>query len=561
MTNLNAILRRRAALVLAVAMTVAALGVPGSGPQAAWAEEECDAECWAILAYLTEQGLTPEEIEDLDDSGIPPDRPAPPVTTTTLPPTTLPPTTTTAPAPRPTTTTTAPTWRPTPATTTTTVPPPATEDEVCGTPGTWACDEVTAGRDEGYLPGGFDPHDEADPEQVRQIIEDFGEQNPHFDAQAALAALQDMGDETERGEMFNAIAAGLGIPYDPDGDGSELADELGELGIVFGHDGDPTNNPVDDADPTSVLFNDQLAALLDRVEDVTVPGGGDTGVVSPGGGNSATPCASSQHRHSSGGSCHAHPDPGCTPSGTYSAVNGSGHKTVATGVCAPPADDEACASGLALTASERTRFAEQLRWQTLVRIEAHGEPGVRWPPHPDVPGGDEFLVVSRSPVWPVLDSGAQWEVTDDSDGCVWVASSLETQVWQMLPWSTGHRRMLEAAGTFGVYLNRWDGLNPGRQAQAIQRHQNGDVNMTCPLATATVSQDAYDQCRWKLSESGVWRWQARACFEASAGDAVYRECEVLAEGVEWFLGIGDYTSGITVQAGAGLGPRHMARAR
>ena len=143
MTHLEAILRRRAAVVLAVAMMAAALGVPGSGPPPAWAEEECDAKCWAILAYLTEVGLTPEEIEDLDDSGIPPDRPAPPVATTTLRPTT-----TTAPAVRP-TTTPVPTWRPTPPAT---VPPPATEDEVCGRPGTWACDEVTAGRDEGYLP-------------------------------------------------------------------------------------------------------------------------------------------------------------------------------------------------------------------------------------------------------------------------------------------------------------------------------------------------------------------------------------------------------------------------
>lgn len=549
MTHLETILRRRAAVVLAVAVTAATFGVPGSGPPPARAEEECDAECWAILAYLTEQGLTPEEIEDLDDSGIPPDQPAPPITATTLPP---PPTT--APTMRP-TTTTAPTVRPT----TTTAPPSTAEDEVCGTPKTWACDEVTAGVDEGYLPDGFAPHDEADPDQVLQIIEDFGERNPHFDARAALAALRDMGDETERGEMFNAIAAGLGIPYDPNSDGSELADKLGDLGIVFGHDGDPTNNPLDDADPDSVLFNDQLAALLDRIEDITVPGGGNPRGGNPGGGNPSTPCASGQHRHSSGGSCHSHPDPGCTASGTYTAVNGPGHRTVATGVCAPTPDDGACESGLALTASEQTAFADQLRWRTLVRIDAHGEPGVSWPPHPDVPGGDEFLVVSRSPVWPVLDSGARWEVTD-SDGCVWVASSLETQVWQMLPWSTGHRRRLEAVGTFGVYLNRWDGLSPGRQAQAVQRHRNGDVNMPCPLATAAVSQDAYDGCRWELSESGVWRWQARACFEASTGEAVHRECEILAEGVEWFLGIGDYTSGITVQAGAGVGPRGVARA-
>ena len=71
------ILRRPAAaagsLAVAVAVIAVCIGVAGPGPRTAHAQEECDAHCWAILVYLTEQGLTPQEIEDLGNSGIPPD--------------------------------------------------------------------------------------------------------------------------------------------------------------------------------------------------------------------------------------------------------------------------------------------------------------------------------------------------------------------------------------------------------------------------------------------------------------------------------------------------------
>ena len=317
--------------------------------------------------------------------------------------------------------------------------------------------------------------------------------------------------------MFNAIAAGLGIPYDPDDNGGDVADELGDLGIVWGHDGDPTSNPHSDADPDSTLSNAALAALLDRIQDTT--GGDPTGPVV----GLPTPA-----------------DP-------------------AGGRPSTPGTDEACSTDLVLTPSEVLRFAAQLRWETLVRIEARGEPGEPWPPHPDVPGGAEFLVVSKSPVWPVVDPGARWEAQNPADGCVWVASHVETQVSQMLPWRSGHRRVLEHAGTFGVYLSRWDSLSPGQQAQAVQRHRNGDVDARCPLEAAMVSEDAYGQCRWELPASGVWSWKARACFEADSGQAVYRDCETLAQGTEWFVGIIDYTSGITVRADPGDHPRRGPR--
>ena len=109
------------------------------------------------------------------------------------------------------------------------------------------------------------------------VIEDFGNENPNFDEQAALLALQSAGAQMDRGEMFNVIAAGLGIPFNPD-DPFEVADELADLGILMGHDrdGDGIANPYTRpaADPDSDLCNAELAALLDRIEDYTGTGGG-----------------------------------------------------------------------------------------------------------------------------------------------------------------------------------------------------------------------------------------------------------------------------------------------
>ena len=507
MAHTSLTLRRRAAVAVAVALVTVGLGAPGPGLRPAVAQQECDAQCWAILHYLAEQGLTSEEIEDLGDSGIPPDPDTPEEFF----------------QPPAVTTTTAQTLgRPTTAAPTTTLPAYSGE---CGPTTSWACDQVNAGIAEGYLPEGFNPHDDVDTDDLVLIIEDFGSVNPSFDEHAALLVLQDAGTQTDRGEMFNVIAAGLGIPYNPD-DPFEVADELADLGILFGHDqdGDGISNPYSrpDADAEGTLWNANLAALLNRIGDHT------------GGGGPAGPTLGQP----TGGS----------PTG---------------GAPSTPGPDGVCATSVVLTSGARAAFAAQLRWETLVRIEAQGEPGVPWPPHPEVPGGAEFLVVSESPVWPVVDPDARWEAVNQADGCVWVASHVETQVSQMLPWRSGHRRVLEDAGTFGVYLGRWDSLTPDQQAQASQRHQDSDLNERCPLETAMVSEDSYSRCRWELPESGVWSWQALACFEAEAGDAVYRDCATLSQGIEWFLGIIDYTSGITARADpggtAGQGPRHPAR--
>ena len=513
MSYLILTLRRRAAVVVAVAVAFAGLGVPGPGQRPVEAQEECDAQCWAVLYYLTQQGLTTEEIEDLDESGLPPAEPAPTVTTT---------------AP-PATTTTVPTvWQPT---TTTTPPSDPVGGGECDPTTTWACDEVNAGIQSGYLPDDFNPHQPANTESLEQIIEDYGAQNPAFDGDAALLALQNAGDEADRGEMFNAIAAGLGIPYNPD-DPFEVADELADLGILYGHDrdGDGEANPYTrpDADPDSVMSNAALAALLDRIQD-------DTG----------------------GGPVVDQPSGGSGPGGGATGGTTSPSRPV------DPAD--VCTTGVALTFSERTLFAGHLRWETLAGIEPQGEPGVPWPPHPDVPGGTEWLVVSQSPVWPVVNPAARWETVDLDDGCVWVATGVQTRITQILPWQPSHRRTVEDASAarpnagFDVYLQRWDNLSRDRQADVQRSHRNRDVSVTCPFETAKVSEDSYTQCRWELPVSGVWAWQARACFEADTGHAILRDCTTLASGVEWFLGIIDYTSGITLQAGPATGAAHPPR--
>ena len=467
-----------------------------------------------------------------------------PVTTTTRrppPTTTRRPVTTTTRRPPPTTTrrpvTTTTTRRLTP---TTTAPSPTTtqangSNEGCGS---WACDEINSGVDNGYLPEDFDPQRPTQTADLETVIEAYGQHNDGFDTDAALQALQDANpdEQADRGDMLLAIAAGLGIDIDPDADPFEVADELADLDILLGHDGDgdgvadPYTRP--DADPDSTMTNAQLAAFLDRIPIANDPGGGG------GGGPGGSPFVSRP--------------PGGGGGGGGGSPGGGGDP-----------DDETCTTGLALTYSERAAFVEQLRWETLVGIEAQSEPGVPWPPHPDVPGGAEFLVVSQSPVWPVVDPGAQWYPVAD-DGCLWVATGVQTRVSQLLPWRTDHRRVLENAGTFGVYLRRWDNLTSEQQARTIQRHRSRDLDVRCPLETAMVSPDSYNRCRWEVPVSGVWSWQARACFEADTGSTTYRDCGTLAQGIEWFLGIIDYTSGITLHhdpgGRAGAAPRHPAPA-
>ena len=413
-------------------------------------------------------------------------------------------------------------------TTTTRRPAPTTtqaagSDGGCGSgTSSWACDEINSGIQHGYLPEDYDPDADASTDELAEILGTYGEHNPDFDADAAIETLSETGD-ADRGDMFIAIAVGLGIDVDPADDPFEVADELADMGILLGLDGDgdgvanPYNRP--DAAPDSTMTNSELAAFLDRIRSPGDSNGGDG--------------SSTVHRPGGGGS------PG-----------GGGGGGGPPGGGGDP-DDQMCTTGLLLSRGERSRFGSQLIWHTLVGVEGQGEPGRPWPPHPDVPGGAEYLVVSGSPVWPVIDPGASWYVASD-DGCLWVAISVQTRLMHLLPWRASHRSTIENAHAarsgagFDAYLRRWDNLSAAQQTQAQRHHRNRDVRASCGVATAMIAADAYDRCRWELPTPGVWSWQVRACFEGVGADATFHECATLASGVEWFLGIIDYTSGLTL---------------
>ena len=458
-------------------------------------------------------------------------------------------------------------------------------------PGTsWACDEVNSGIEDGYLPEDFNPHQPANTDDLMEIIEDYSTHNPDFDGDAALAALEGAQDETQRGDMFNAIAAGLGIGHNPE-DPFEVADELADMDILYGHDmdGDGVVNPYDrpDADADSVMSNAQLAALLDRIQDLG-DGPDETGNGPDETGDGPDETGNGPDETGNGPSGPTVQDPfnpgpgptgptGAGPGPTGAGPNGPGPvdpgptgagPTGAGPTGAGPADPDVCALGVAvaMTENQREAFASELWWETLVAIGPRGEPGELWPPHPGVPGGASWLVVSMSPVWPVVEPAlatSPWEVVDHNDGCWWIATEVETRLQQLLPWRPSERRMVQVADAarpdagLGAYLRRWDNLRPDQQAEVIASQPNHDFTANCALATAAVSADSRQRCSWALEVPGVWSWQAWACFEADAGDARFRDCATLAGGVEWFLGLADYTQHITLSAAraplAGLG--------
>ena len=403
-------------------------------------------------------------------------------------------------------------------TTTTRPPAPTTTQAADSDPDcqSWACKEINAGIQNGYLPDDYNPDEDTGAEDLLAIIERYGEHNPGFDADAALATLPEEGS-ADRGDMFIAIAIGIGLDVDPEADPFEVADELADLGILLGHDGDgdgvtnPYSRP--DADPDSTMTNAELAAFLDRIStDDGEDGGGGRG-----------------------------------PGGIGGRPPGGGD------------DEEPCTTGLGLAAGDRSRFVSQLRWTTLVGIDAQGEPGRPWPPHPDVPGGREYLLVAGSPVWPVTDSQGAWYIVGD-DGCLWEAISIQTRLTELLPWRPSHRAAIENADAarpragFDTYLSRWDNLAAVQQAQAQQHHTDRDVRASCGISTAMISLDSYDRCRWELPAPGVWSWRARACFRGVAENTTFHQCATLAQGIEWFLEIIDYTSGITLQHDSGPTP-------
>ncbi len=425
--------------------------------------------------------------------------------------------------------------------TTTTRPPAATTTTQPGCRG-WACGYVNSGVSKGYLPESFDPDRDTNAEDLHKIIEAYGDHNNKFDTDAALEVLKNTDSgEVDRGDMFNVIAAGLGITYDPD-DPFKVAAHLADRGILLGHDrdGDGVSNPYTrpDADPDSTMNNEQLAAFLDRINIKDSSNPDDNNDNGRNGRKPFTP---------------ANPDP--NKPGAPNSQDPIDPNNPSPGSQNPPDDpaDVICSNGLTLDVNSRSDLLNRLQWVTLVDVKGQGEPGKPWPPHISVPGGSSYLHLSGSPMWPVVSSQGGWNVIG-SDGCSWRVASFEARLAQLLPWEPAGRAMivstdaLRPAAGFGAYLQRWDSLNAAQKAQAKRNHIDHNFSApSCPTATATVSADSYRHCRWELPTSGVWNWHARVCFESATGGQSFRDCESLADGIEWFLEIVDYTSGVTLQ--------------
>ncbi|MCY3620049.1 MAG: hypothetical protein OXG66_20430 [Acidimicrobiaceae bacterium] len=196
------------------------------------------------------------------------------------------------------------------------------------------------------------------------------------------------------------------------------------------------------------------------------------------------------------------------------------------------------------TDAERAALAALVGWHSFLEALPEGPPGERWPPHPEVPGGDRHIVVANSPVWPRVATADALDV-DKGAGCVWSAQWLRATVTQMLPWVPAHRTAVETHGGLAQWLGMWDRLSAGQRAEAQRLHDGGDLtSVACPItAAADGTQPAeqnlsYRQCRWELARPGVWHWTLDAGFT----DGTRTVTETLAEDITWFRSFNAYTN-------------------
>ena len=196
------------------------------------------------------------------------------------------------------------------------------------------------------------------------------------------------------------------------------------------------------------------------------------------------------------------------------------------------------------TDAERAALAARVGWHSFLEALPEGPPGERWPPHPEVPGGDRHIVVANSPVWPRVATADALDV-DDGAGCVWSAQWLRATVTQMLPWEPAHRVAVEAHGGLARWLGMWDRLSAVQRAEAQRLHAGGDLtSVACPITasadgTLPAEQNlSYQQCRWELARPGVWHWTLDAGFT----DGTRTVTETLAEDITWFRSFDAYTN-------------------
>lgn len=198
----------------------------------------------------------------------------------------------------------------------------------------------------------------------------------------------------------------------------------------------------------------------------------------------------------------------------------------------------------------------EIGWATRVPLSETGQAN---PPHPNTPGGGEFLVVTGDlgagafpDVWPTWEDAAVLDVTD-TGGCAWTAQTVITRARQLFMWNESEAALIRQAAP--VEAERWDRMDTGQRAR-LQRQLQGAwrrlggagadnrlwVGSACPLTTPAADRDRL--CRWGLPHPGVYQWETTVAYstvEESTGDELESEL-IIASGVNRFLRLVDYAS-------------------
>ena len=245
--------RRWLLVALCAALAAAALTVPSPSPSAAAAQQqECDPRCWAILAYLSDQGLSRQDIIDLGNSGLSPDPNTPQI------------------LPDPDSERGYIIIPTRPHLLIVTQPQTIqTHTSAWGT--TWAesaYDRMEAEVGTEALPDA--PADDSTYNDIETLL-DALENQPDFDTGAALLAVPDglADDSVNRGEMALTLCAGLGT-CDDIGDIGDIVKHIAERGLAVGRTGVCRSSPnsqgcVNDFNARGTMTNAQLVTFIERL--------------------------------------------------------------------------------------------------------------------------------------------------------------------------------------------------------------------------------------------------------------------------------------------------------
>lgn len=199
----------------------------------------------------------------------------------------------------------------------------------------------------------------------------------------------------------------------------------------------------------------------------------------------------------------------------------------------------------------------EIGWETHIPLSAAGRAD---PPHPDIPGGREYLVVTGDfgdgvfpDVWPAWDAGAALDVSD-TGGCAWTAQSVVTRVRQLFMWNEADAAVIRRVSP--VTAERWDRMDADQRSRLqgqIRREwrrlddEAGRIDKvilgsSCPIATSAANRSRL--CQWGLPHPGVYEWRASVTYstvEEATGDALESELTV-ASGADHFVRLVDHAS-------------------